>query len=185
MNRRFAFVVVIVITALLIGACGGKHEPTPIPTLGNVTVIPLTPTAGQPNIPKYLPTRSSPAAPTHPPATRPVVVTSDSATAIVTIGATPTSPIPRAEVVVNQAVGYNGPGKQFHPVGFLSAGDQVVVEERSPDGRWLHVCCFAGRPGWIALESVRPLTDLSAVPVATALPQQPGTSPLATPTPGP
>ncbi len=184
MTRRFVFIVVLIITVFVIGACGGKHEPTPIPTLSNVTVIPLSPTPGQPHVPKYLPTRP-PATPRPTPVQPAPTSTPEVATAIVTIGATPTSPIPKAEVVINQAVGYNGPGEEFVPVGVLTAGDQVVVEERSPDGQWLHVCCFAGRPGWIALKAVRPLTDLSAVPVATSIPPKPGTSPLATPTPGP
>ncbi len=184
MTRRFVVIVVFLFVVLTAGACGGKREPTPIPTIPNVTVIPLSPTPGQPHIPKYLPTR----VPDTPRSTRVNPGPSSSpgdATAIVTIGATPTSPIPKAEVVINQAIGYNGPGEEFVPIGMLTAGEQVVVEERSPDGQWLHVCCFAGRPGWIALKAVRPLTDLSAVPVATALPPKPGMSPLATPTPGP
>jgi len=82
------------------------------------------------------------------------------------------------EVVVNQAHAYNGPGRQFAPVGAADAGTQLTVEERSADGQWLHVCCFAGRPGWLPLQSVRPLTSLDSVPVAATVP---GRSPLATP----
>lgn len=173
----------LLLLSVVIAGCGGKKAPTPVPTLPNVTVIPLTPTA-QPAVPKYLPTRvpTQPAAPQPSPTPREQQMPSEGVATVETIGVTPTVSQPRVEVVVNQAHAYNGPGEQFVPVGVASAGDQLIVEERSPDGQWLHVCCFAGRPGWIAVQHVRPLTSLDAVPVATALPK---TSPLPTPTPAP
>lgn len=161
----------LVLLALLgvVGGCGGKKGPTPVPTLPDATVIPLTPTKGG-HVPKYLPTRI----PT------PADMGETPAATVITVSAPPTRVQPRVEVVVSQAIGYNGPGETFAPIGVAQAGEQLIVEERSPDGQWLHVCCFAGRPGWIALKQVRPLTDLDTVPIATSVP---GQSPLPTPTP--
>lgn len=182
MSKRFLlFLLLLTFLAALVG-CGRNKGPTPVPTLGNATVIPLTPTPGPsvPAIPKYLPTPvATRAAPTQPAAEKPV-----SPTEVLTIGVTPTSREARVVVVVSEAYAYNGPGEAFVPIGVARAGAQLVIEERSPDGKWLHACCFAGRPGWIALKDVRPLTDLNQVPVATSVPAAPGTSPLATPTPG-
>ena len=174
----------LILLGVIVTGCGGKKAPTPVPTLPNVTVIPLTPTA--PAVPKYLPTRPPTRVPTQAAAPQPTPTPKKEQSpeykvvTVETIGATPTVAQPRVEVVVSQAHAYNGPGEQFIPVGVATAGQQLLVEERSSDGQWLHVCCFAGRPGWVALKNVRPLTDLDSVPVATAVPQ---VSPLPTPTP--
>ncbi len=181
MYKRFLPMLILIVLIVGLAGCGRKKGPTPVPTLSNVTVVPLTPTPGPsvPALPKYLPTPvATPVAATQPAAEEPVAPTE-----VLTIGVTPTVREPRVEVVVSEAYAYNGPGESFVPVGIARAGDQLVVEERSPDGKWLHTCCFAGRPGWIALKDVRPLTDLSQVPVATNLPSAPGTSPLPSPTP--
>ncbi len=184
MAKRHVWILAALVLALTLVACGGKKKPTPVPTLANVTVIPLTPTAASdqvdaPQLPKYLPPtregQNQPPTSVAPP-TQPALPTEN----VVTIEVSPTAVTPRVEVVVNMATGYNGPGEAFVPVGVAQAGEQLIVEERSPDGQWLHVCCFAGRPGWIALQNVRPLTDLDSVPVATSVPTA---SPLPTPTP--
>ncbi len=160
---------VVLTLGLILGGCGGKKTPTPVPTIAPEQGRPLTPTQA-PYVPKYLPTRV------------PTVVISEGTAGgtVVTVSVPPTRVQPKVEVVVNQAIGYNGPGETYTPIGMALAGEQLIVEERSPDGQWLHVCCFAGRPGWIALKQVRPLTDLGAIPVATVIP---GQSPLPTPTP--
>ncbi len=186
-TRGALFLVALLLTVGLV-ACGRKQGPTPVPTLPGATVIPLTPTAAPsvPALPKYLPTPAQQPQPTPQRAepTQAEPTQAEPATEVVTIGVTPTVVEPRVEVVVSEAHAYNGPGETFVPIGIAHAGDQLIVEERSPDGKWLHTCCFAGRPGWIALKDVRPLTSLDDVPVATNLPAAPGTSPLATPTPG-
>ncbi|NPA91382.1 MAG: SH3 domain-containing protein [Chloroflexi bacterium] len=156
----------ILILSLTLAGCGGKKAPTPVPTSPNVTVIPLTPTS---HVPKYLPT--------HPPTAESTALPQGST--VTTISGPPTPVLPKVEVVVNQIIGYNGPGEQYTPVGSAGAGEQLIVEERSPDGQWLHVCCFAGRPGWVALKDVRPLGSLDDVPVAESIPTL---SPLPTPT---
>lgn len=183
MRTRGALVLVVLLLTVGLVACGRKQGPTPVPTLPGATVIPLTPTPAPsvPALPKYLPT---PAQQTQPTRQQSELTPAEPATEVLTIGVTPTVVEPRVEVVVSEARAYNGPGETFVPIGIAHAGEQFIVEERSPDGKWLHACCFAGRPGWIALKDVRPLTSLDDVPVATSLPAAPGTSPLATPTPG-
>ncbi len=184
MSRRVGAFLLVLILIIVLAGCGRKKGPTPVPTLAGVTVIPLTPTQGPtvPALPKYLPTPEPTSSPVSTP-TQPAPEEAAPAQEVVTIGVTPTTVAPRVEVVVSQAIAYNGPGNSFIAIGIARAGDQLVVEERSPDGKWLHVCCFAGRPGWISLQDVRPLTDLSHVPVAPSVPSAPGVSPLPSPTP--
>ncbi len=184
MSKRAGIVLLAIVLILILAGCGRKKGPTPVPTVAGATVIPLTPTQGPtvPALPKYLPTSAPTPASTVPP-TQPMLEATPPTIEVLTIGVTPTVVEPRVEVVVNQAIGYNGPGETYTVIGLARAGDQLIVEERSPDGKWLHVCCFAGRPGWIALQDVRPLTDLDQVPVASVIPQPPGASPLPSPTP--
>ena len=175
-KRWFLFLGILALAVLAVGCSRGK-KPTPVPTLPNVTVVALTPTREptMPALPKYLP---SPV-PTPPSQDEPPL-------AVETLPSPTEAPErmeARVEVVVSQAYAYNGPGEMFVPIATASAGEQLIVEERSPDGKWLHVCCFAGRPGWIALKDVRPLTNLDDVPVATNVPSPPNESPLPSPTP--
>ncbi len=175
------WVLALLMLLVILGGCGSKRTPTPLPTLPNVTERPLTPT--QPPLPKYLPTVAQTARAVATPVATPVPT--EMVTPVERLEATPTREEAIVEVVVSEAPGFTGPGETFGLAGVARAGDQFIVEERSPDGRWLHVCCFAGRPGWISLQHVRPLTSLDQVPVATVAASTPGMSPLATPTPTP
>ncbi len=173
--------VLIGLMVFVLAACGGGRKPTPVPTLSGLTEEPLQPgRPTQPAPPKYLPTQPQ-RPPDQPPPDMPTTPTLVDTPIIELeqVEATPTSSEVLVEVVVNQAPGYIGPGEDYPLAGLASAGDQLVVEERSPDGRWLFVCCFAGRPGWIALQYIRPLTSLDDVPVAEDI-RPP--SPLPTPT---
>ena len=179
MYKRLFLSLVLLAFSILVVECGGRKKPTPVPTLPNTTVVALTPTPrpNVPAIPKYLPTAAAfTPTPQNPPSTPKAPAVSPTET--------PTRSEARVEVVVNRAYAYNGPGETFVPVAVAVAGTQLIVEERSPDGKWLHACCFAGRPGWISLKDVRPLTGLDDVPVATNVPSPPNVSPLPSPTPG-
>ncbi len=174
-HRAYLLGIVVGMVILVLAGCGGDRKPTPVPTLAEGERPPAQPAVPtQPAPPKYLPTQPPPAGPGEG-----AVVPETPVVTVEEVEATPTAGDVMVEVVVSQAPGYTGPGENYPLAGLASAGDQLVVEERSPDGRWLHVCCFAGRPGWISLQYVRPLTSLDDVPVAQEIPPL---SPLPTPT---
>jgi len=154
----------LAVTLVLVGCRRGKG-PTPVPTLPNVTVVPITatPSGAKEVLPQVV--EATPVPPTPVPEQ-------------VTIGATPASTQPRVEVVVNEAKAYNGPGTHYVFIGTTRAGQQLSVESRSPDGQWILACCLEGRTGWIALKDVRPLTDISGVPVDESVLTSPLDSPL-------
>lgn len=153
-NIGYLLLVVALAATVLVG-CGRRKKATPVPTLANMTVVPITPTLGGFQTTQVLPLPEQ--------------------------GLTPPKPVgetrPRVEVVVEKAPVYMGPGETFVIVASGKAGDQLTVDGRSPDGKWLRVCCFLGRSGWIAVQHVRPLTDISNVPVEGGALQSPLESP--------
>ncbi|MFN8448036.1 MAG: SH3 domain-containing protein [Anaerolineae bacterium] len=59
----------------------------------------------------------------------------------------------------------SGPDTRFEIVGQLSAGDQVQVDGRDAESRWLHVLLATGEVGWLPVFAVVLDGDLADVPV--------------------
>lgn len=59
----------------------------------------------------------------------------------------------------------SGPDTRFEIVGQLSAGDQVQIDGRDADSRWLHILLPTGEVGWLPVFALVIEGDLEDVPV--------------------
>ncbi|MCC6802958.1 MAG: SH3 domain-containing protein [Anaerolineae bacterium] len=58
-----------------------------------------------------------------------------------------------------------GPDTRFEIVGQLSAGDQVLVDGRDSESRWLHILLPTGEVGWLPVFALVLDGDLADIPV--------------------
>lgn len=94
---------------------------------------------------------------------------------------TPTStPIPEAVVDANELNLRTGPGVVYNIIGVLHQGDNLEIQGRTADNKWLQVASAnLDVLGWVSVEFISIInTDLNTIPIAVIPP-----TPSSTPTP--
>ncbi len=104
--------------------------------------------------------------------------------------ATPT-PAPAPYFTVNTALANvrTGPGNNYPVIGTAAQGERYDIIARNPANSlraaWLQFCCVNEQSGWIYAPLLIISHDLSAIPIASAIPQPPTFTPTPTRTPQP
>ena len=82
-----------------------------------------------------------------------------------------------------------GPGNNYPVIGTAAQGERYDITARNPANSlraaWLQFCCVNEQSGWIYAPLLIVSHDLSAIPIASAIPQPPTFTPTPTPTPQP
>lgn len=194
---------------------GGGSAPEPAPDGHSIRLTPTpTPTTPTPSpaptrTPTRTPTASGPTAtptktntpgpaPTSSPtrtltATRvPTATRTPTPTRTPTIAPTATpTPAPAPYFTVNTALANvrTGPGNNYPVIGTAAQGERYDIIARNPANSlraaWLQFCCVNEQSGWIYAPLLIISHDLSAIPIASAIPQPPTFTPTPTRTPQP
>ncbi len=154
------------------------NTPGPAPTSSPTSTLTATrvPTATRTPRPTGTPTATRTPTPTSAPTRTPT--------------ATPT-PAPAPYFTVNTALANvrTGPGNNYPVIGTAAQGERYDITARNPANSlraaWMQFCCVNEQSGWIYAPLLIISHDLSAIPIASAIPQPPTFTPTPTPTPQP
>lgn len=153
MNKRFwILVLVVVLTGLIVTACG--NEPTPSQVAAVPTNTPPPPPPTDTSTPE--PTATMMPSPTSAPTDTPAPPTPT---------ATEASQSPPSVTAVEGNVNLRlGPDTGFEAVGLLEAGSSLEIIGRNEDSSWFQVTTDEG-PRWIAAEVTEAQNVSDAIPV--------------------
>lgn len=168
----------LVVSALVLAACGSSEEPTPPPAPTRTPRPTFTPTPVQAVMQPQVvdtPTPAAQPAPQEQPAAPVDTPTPEPS---------PT-PVPQQAVAVVNAPVANtrlGPSTTHPLAGQVQRGTELQIQGKNPAGDWWQVCCVNGQTVWIAAFLVDTTGPVDAVAVAANIPTPP---PAPTPTPAP
>ena len=155
--------VVTVILALGLAACGPAGTPTPEPT----PTRPMRPTFTPTTVPTDTPVPTNTPVPT------------DTPTPIPTD--TPTPAAPKAKIGGEGQVNVrSGPGTTYPEIGQVATGSELELIAKNAAGDWYQICCVDGEPAWVVARLVEVTGDANLVQVAANIPAPP--APTAVPT---
>ncbi len=148
------------------------NTPGPAPTSSPTSTLTATrvPTSTRTPRPTGTPTATRTPRPTRTPTRAPT--------------ATPT-PAPAPYFTVNTALANvrTGPGNNYPVIGTAAQGERYDIIARNPANSlraaWLQFCCVNEQSGWIYAPLLIISHDLSAIPIASAIPQPPTPTPTA------
>lgn len=155
---RKRIVMVFLITAALLSACGPASTPPP-----------AQPAPERPLRPTFTPTvpATATALPTDTPMPTPTALPSN----------TPTPAAAKAQVGGDGQVNVrSGPGTAYDEIGQAATGAELDIVARDAAGDWYQVCCINEQNAWIVARLVTVMGDPALVPVAQDIPEAPTAS---------
>jgi hypothetical protein len=161
--RRPTWLLLTLLLAVLLAACGAAATPEPEPT----PTRPLRPT--------FTPT----AIPTDTPEPTATPVPTDTPTPLPTD--TPTPVAPKAIVGGDGQVNVRtGPGTAYPEAGQVATGTELDIVASNAAGDWFEVCCVDGQSVWIVARLVEVTGDAGLIQVAQNIPAPPTATPVPT-----
>jgi len=77
-----------------------------------------------------------------------------------------------------EALNYRmGPGIVYPKIGHVKEGDVLSILGRNESAKWLNVCCFQARPGWVFAKHTVPNLPPTVYPLASDIPPSPTAPP--------
>lgn len=161
--RRPIWLLLTLLLAVLLAACGAAATPEPEPT----PTRPLRPTFTPTVIPTDTPEPTATPVPTDTPTPLPTD--------------TPTPVAPKAIVGGDGQVNVRtGPGTAYPEAGQVATGTELDIVASNAAGDWFEVCCVDGQSVWIVARLVEVTGDAGLIQVAQNIPAPPTATPVPT-----
>lgn len=155
-RTRHFWLLLTLLLAMVLAACGPAATPTPEPT----PTRPVRPTF----TPTVVPTDTPVPTPTPQPTDTPIPLPTD----------TPTPAAPTARVAGDGQVNVrSGPGTAYGEAGQVATGTELEIISSNAAGDWYEVCCVNGQNVWIVARLVDVTGDPALIQVAQNIPAPP------------